>query len=539
MAGVDKLIVTNVSALARKYGATGLRQVRDAMGRLVAADRGRGLVTRLIALDDRRAMRRVGGRAVRSVADAAAAKAAIDALHRALTPSYLMILGSVDVVPHQRLRNPLYTPGDPDGDTDRFALGDLPYACEAPYSRKPEDFRGPTRVVGRLSDMTGGASASFLVALLDRAAGYVRRSRAAYVASWFGLSASPWRKSTTLSLQKLFGPSAVPHVSPREGPRWTRRMLAGRIHFINCHGAEVDSHFYGQRGEDDFPVAHDSGYLDGRTGLREGTVVAAECCYGAELYDPQREDDGVRGICYAYLAQGAYGFFGSSTTAYGPPRSNGSADLICRYFLESVLAGASLGRATLEARQRFVDGMSVMTPEDVKTLAQFNLLGDPAIHPVTRPADPLERTPSYRAALAGQPAALPVGRALRRDRLLKARLLLPRRVGYATRPARRRAPAAVRRVMTRAAREAKLRTYRLISFRVTDPGRPLLVAARRGAPAPASVHVVIGSPRSRAARARAGRRARRGAARKVKLIVVMSVVEQGGKIVRMRLVVSR
>jgi hypothetical protein len=51
--------------------------------------------------------------------------------------------------------------------------------------------------------------------------------------------------------------------------------------------------------------------------------------------------------------------------------------------------------------------------------------------------------------------------------------------------------------------------------------------------------VVIGSPRSRAARARAGRRARRGAARKVKLIVVMSVVEQGGKIVRMRLVVSR
>ena len=79
-------------------------------------------------------------------------------------------------------------------------------------------------------------------------------------------------------------------------------------------------------------------------------MVAAECCYGAELYDPE---GGPIGICAAYLAKGAIGFLGSTTIAYGPADSNGSADLLCRFFLESVLEGASLGRALLEARQRF------------------------------------------------------------------------------------------------------------------------------------------------------------------------------------------
>src|SRR5438552_2848968 len=92
-----------------------------------------------------------------------------------------------------------------------------------------------------------------------------------------------------------------------------------------------------------------------RTGAcwgRPGTVVAAECCFGAQLYAPSRTHDR-RAVCYAYLDGGAYGYFGSSTIAYGPSTTNGKADLICRYFLEEVLRGSSLGRAALEARQKY------------------------------------------------------------------------------------------------------------------------------------------------------------------------------------------
>jgi len=47
-----------------------------------------------------------------------------------------------------------------------------------------------------------------------------------------------------------------------------------------------------------------------------------------------------------------------------------------------LLEGASLGRAALTARQRFVEQVGELDPVDLKTLGQFNLLGDPSIHPV-------------------------------------------------------------------------------------------------------------------------------------------------------------
>jgi hypothetical protein len=67
--------------------------------------------------------------------------------------------------------------------------------------------------------------------------------------------------------------------------------------------------------------------------------------------------------------------------------------LICQYFLKDVLDGASLGRSTLQARQRFIQNESPLDPVDLKTLAQFNLMGDPSIHPV-------EATPVARQARA-------------------------------------------------------------------------------------------------------------------------------------------
>ena len=51
-----------------------------------------------------------------------------------------------------------------------------------------------------------------------------------------------------------------------------------------------------------------------------------------------------------------------------------------------MLDGASLGRAALVARQRFVQQTAELDPVDLKTLGQFNLLGDPSIHPVESPA---------------------------------------------------------------------------------------------------------------------------------------------------------
>jgi len=49
------------------------------------------------------------------------------------------------------------------------------------------------------------------------------------------------------------------------------------------------------------------------------------------------------------------------------------------------MGGASTGRALLDARQRYIRETAAMGPEDLKTIAQFDLLGDPSLVPVETP----------------------------------------------------------------------------------------------------------------------------------------------------------
>ncbi len=525
MSKIDKLVVTNFAALRAKYGANGTAELRDAIEMLVAADAARGLVTQLLDLSSGSQMRALHGQAVPNPDHQRATKQAIDVAYRAIAPDYLVLLGSIDVIPHQHLTNPLFTPEDPDGDSDRFVPSDLPYACEAPYGRAIRDFRGPTRVVGRLPDITGAREPSVLIQLLETAARYRTRPREAYE-GYFGQSVYWWRASTGLSMRSLFGYCDQLKTSPSQGPNWSRADLAPRVHFINCHGAPADPSFSGQSDEDseDCPDAHRADHVDDR--ISDGSVVAAECCYGAELYDPKHAD-GHPGICYAYLGSGAYGYFGSSSIAYGPSSGNGWADLVCRYFVEEVLRGASLGRAVLEARHRYLLGMSVLQGEDLKTLAQFNLRGDPSIHPVSRVPQALEKTPLFQKALAAA-GELPPGRGLRRDRLLRTGVLLEDTVGNVRRTPKQQPPAAIKKVLEAAVRNGGARAGRVhfASFTVQDPAAARLRRqTRRRGETPTAVHMAIGARPSK----------RRG----VKRIVLVSATIEGGRIVRLRRLHSR
>ena len=94
-----------------------------------------------------------------NVFDRRGTKNAIDFIFKFFEPQYLMILGSPDVVQLQDLKNPAYTPNQLDGDRDEYCFSDLPYACDVSYSQDTANFVGPTRVVGRLPDLTGASRA--------------------------------------------------------------------------------------------------------------------------------------------------------------------------------------------------------------------------------------------------------------------------------------------------------------------------------------------------------------------------------------------
>ena len=152
--------------------------------------------------------------------------------------------------------------------------------------------------------------------------------------------------------------------------------------------------------------------------MADGTVAVAECCFGAQLYDPA-VTGGVAGICTTYLANGAYAFFGSSGVAYGGQTSLESADVLCGLFLRGLLGGASTGHAALSAVQTFVDGCShPLDPVQLKTIAQFSLLGDPSIHPFLPADTPVPDEVTIPAA--GLPnLSIPEQRGQRRDGLAR------------------------------------------------------------------------------------------------------------------------
>jgi len=216
----NKVIITNLTALKAKYGADGVKKLKAAIKTLIAADKARGFQARLVALDSATTMKKVKGSKVTAPLDPKQNKDAVDAIYTALVPDYLLLLGAIDVVPHQDLRNPVYGGDDP----DQFAPGDLPYACEAPYSQQPQDFIGPTRVIGRLPDLTGAKDPAYLLGLLATAANWKSLTPADY-SSYFAISADVWKKSTALSVQKMFGSSSATRASGRAE---LERLIAGQ-----------------------------------------------------------------------------------------------------------------------------------------------------------------------------------------------------------------------------------------------------------------------------------------------------------------------
>jgi Peptidase family C25 len=367
----DKVLIANVSAQREKYGLDGYHEVRKAIGELIAADMARGLKTVLVDISNPSEMKRFKSSAVLDPSSERQNKNAVDRIYTALRPHYVVLLDGPDVIPHILLKNPWRQ------DVDKDIPSDLPYASDEPFStRHPANYAAVTRVIGRIPGVTGTNNPAFLVSQLKTAAVFKSRPKDDYL-SHFAISTYTSRKSTRKSVDNVFRNKRMAISPPASSPN-TRRMLDRLSHFINCEGRQDDPTFYGKRGSAFVPTMT-SDDVSRRT--RRHTVVAAECCFGAQLFAPSAAQ-GKMPIASAYLNAGAIAFFGSTNVAYGARNGNGCADLITQYFLSNVLESASIGRACLEARQKYVYSQEMEDPVNLKTLAQFILLGDPSLQAV-------------------------------------------------------------------------------------------------------------------------------------------------------------
>ncbi len=379
---MKKIIVSNLTALKKKY-LNQVFQIEAALYPIQAADKAQDIDTTVIYVDDAAQMTAVGGLAVTDPNSDQQNKAAIDAIFNHSNPDYMLILGANDIIPQQRLNNPVL------GDHDPNVPSDLPYACTHGYSVNILDFVAPTRIVSRLPDLVGipnvGAKdTSYLVHLMSNVADRSQKPKNSYL-DYFGLSTLAWENSTKLSLRNTFGNDASILLSPTEGPNWTPEQIRKLSHFINCHGGDSNPNFYGDNGAIPRrqPVCMESKLMD--TNTEFGCIASVECCYGAQLYNPNLAT--FMGICNSYLSGGCVSYFGSTNVAYGPAAGNGSADIITQKFLQHLLAGSRAGLAAQDARLDFIASEHApLKPIAQKTLAQFTLLGDPVMNPVEQPS---------------------------------------------------------------------------------------------------------------------------------------------------------
>ncbi len=370
-----KLIVTNRSKLQWKYGKN-FSKINVLLKQMQVADKKLGLDTKIAFVDDGPSLKLAGVKKLAADSEQEY-KRVVDDLYKKYVPAYIVILGAPDIIPFQEIKNPAE-------DDDTIVPSDLPYACDTPYSTKMDNFTGPTRVVGRLPDVMGQQkNVSYLQKIITNSIRHKPLNADEY-RNYFSVSALVWQKSTELSLQSMFGEFKSLLTSPngkvpKKYAPYSKKQLAPLTHFYNCHGANADLSFYGQK-DQQYPEALESSNLPGN--VRAGTVVAAECCYGAQLFDGEQLGLAGLGIANTYLANDAIAFLGSSTIAYGPADSQGLADLITQFFIKNILKGASTGRAFLEARQQFLTAVGPdLDPVELKTIAQFYLLGDPSVQP--------------------------------------------------------------------------------------------------------------------------------------------------------------
>jgi hypothetical protein len=381
----NKLIVTHRGNLLAKYGEAGVADIEDAVAKLVEADTNRGIRSQFVHLDDADEVKHYQSKKVPRLPTAASCKRVIDKICSVLTPDYVVLLGADDVIPHFLVPNPTRSE---DGDTDVEVPTDNPYAASPAFNAKSRaSYLVTDRVVGRIPDVPGAKDPAMLLAYLRNSAAARPLDLAEFAADLL-VCCDAWQQAGRLCVAEIARQVADLNLAPPADtdPAFPNRYGA-RLQMIKCHGAPLDPHFYGQKGES-FPAVLDSTSLTGKTSV--GTVVGAMCCYGAAVYDPSHPaaiEPGVPALANIYLGQGTLGFAGSTTIAWVGVSEMACADLIVCRFLNNVMTGMSLGAAFLDSKQRFLAdiGKNGQMPDaaEEKTLLQFVLLGDPSLRAVT------------------------------------------------------------------------------------------------------------------------------------------------------------
>lgn len=301
-------------------------------------------------------------------------------IYRVAKPKYLLLVGDEEVIGSVKWENETYVAPDPlamsfgvEGDSDRFVDSDLPYLTldmKSPWSGQEWQnytFESCVRV-GRIPchtiDGYAGAVAYFENAINLGSTQQDLKS--------FALSAQTWEK-TSKTIYRPLGREV--YTSPN---KTAEDFMAGALKdfcggrepnllFFNLHGSPDVNYWIGE-GEVGITKAFTSNCLPSK-GI--GYVIGTEACYGAKPAD-------VGSMLFTAFQNGCVAFLGSTQIAYG--LGNGEcfcADILVGEWIKKVAEQYTVGDAYVAALKQLCQ--NELDLEEIKTLAEFSLYGDPSL----------------------------------------------------------------------------------------------------------------------------------------------------------------
>jgi hypothetical protein len=306
--------------------------------------------------------------------DAPALYAELKALvGRGVIPQAILILGDQRVFPSFTVANPV---GDRSIDPDNTVVTDNPYG-QFDWAQ-PDQCTVPPAIVGRLAAGTNETAPGFGT-LLD--VQIALRKKSAGRTGYVEIVSRQWENAST-AVMALNAPASRLIVSP-DGrvSAANASVLDCRYLYCNLHGFLNSTPWSGY----DLGLSYPVPALTPDAFLPQyvsGTVAFTEACYGLATMGKQTSASNALSL----LAAGAAVVIGSTGLAFGTatpqPQTLLDADVLARSFFNSALdPSASVGSCLQKARQDLRNTGSASDPYIVKTLLEFQLLGDPTYVP--------------------------------------------------------------------------------------------------------------------------------------------------------------
>ncbi len=404
---MEKCILTHKANLIQVYGKEGFEKIHKAMGELAKVSRAE---TEIVFIDEAASVK---AHKIDPVKESNPEKIqkAIETLCKQYDTEYLLLVGGNRIIPFHQLKDPT--------NPNEIVYSDAPYA-----DIYFDDLRSPDISMGRMPD-GGVKDPTLLLNQLQTAINYFKGVVKETVDTT-GVSAKSWEKVSMRLYDKLKGETeliltpeyglgtnvpehinlailrpekwqyerpdsvtkaVIEHVSSLIKHKIDPQLLTGRkLLYFNIHGDDRVDPWMGDmmtskkiEGEECIMIVYPD--IVKPWVIKEAKVTNAivftEACYGAYTIDKTPETSNA--LCF--LNQGVLCLVGSTAVAYGEPRKQYPrwADVLAKYFFDFIKRKYEVGTAFQMAKQRYVGTERPFNREDLKTMFEFLLLGDPSV----------------------------------------------------------------------------------------------------------------------------------------------------------------